>query len=519
MSSSPANPKSPAKAPSLASSAISNVAVLGLSVCIGIFMTPAILAHLGETRYGIWALVSSVVGYFGMLELGVSTGVFRYVPLYRAKGETDKLSATISTAVAFNAGVGILAALLAQAFAEPLATFFEGGAEFAGLIRVIGIAAAFDLPSVAINAAIKGHEGFKAANAATTFGIVLKAALLTACLLTKADLVVMGGAILLVSISSLITQNIAFRKVCPELHLSPRYVRWTELRLLLAFGGTMLIASTANSMATEAPKQIVAKVISLGAVTYLTIPMQLVSYYRQLVYTLTRVVAPRFSFLAGQEADAEVAKLFVRCTRYIAIIAGGIALWFWVAGPAFVTLWTRKPEMSQAGLPLLVLVSATLVLLSNRVCWDLMLGLGLQKRLALFELAEGLGVATLTYFGSKTFGILGAGLGIAFPLIAIRGFWQVRYVCRVLGLGFGAYYRQCILVPWLLAATLTAAAYLAKMPDVLHQWHWMILLSGLLLGIYSVLTYFTAIDADERRAVDEKISHILRRFRQPATGT
>ncbi len=518
MSAPASTPPAPGKPPSLASSAISNVAVLALSVAIGIFMTPAILAHLGETRYGIWALVSSVVGYFGMLELGVSTGVFRYVPLYRAKGDTEKLSATISTAVAFNLGVGILAALLAQLFAQPLAVFFEGGEEFAGLIRVIGLAVAFDLPSVAINAAIKGHEGFKAANVATTFGIVLKASLLTACLVTKASLVVMGGAILLVSVSALITQTIAFRKVCPELRLSPRCVRWSELRLLLAFGGTMLIASTANSMATEAPKQIVAKVISLGAVTFLTIPMQLVSYYRQLVYTLTRVVAPRFSFLSGQAADAEVARLFVRCTRYIAIIAGGIALWFWVAGPSFITLWTRKPEMAQAGTPLLVLVTATLVLLSNRVCWDLMLGLGLQKRLALFELAEGLGIALLTYLGSRWMGILGAGIGIALPLVAIRGVWQVHYVCRVLHLSFASYYRQCILVPWLLAGALTGAAYLVRIPSVLGQWHWMILLSAVLMGAYTYLAYLSAIDAEERRHVDAKLASLLRRFRQPATG-
>jgi len=44
---------------------------LAVSVAVGFFLTPAMLNHLGEKRFGIWTLASSLVGYFGLLEFGL----------------------------------------------------------------------------------------------------------------------------------------------------------------------------------------------------------------------------------------------------------------------------------------------------------------------------------------------------------------------------------------------------------------------------------------------------------------
>jgi O-antigen/teichoic acid export membrane protein len=77
------------KQPSLKLNALSNWVALAAGVAISFFLTPAILAHLGESRFGMWMLVYSIAGYFGLLQLALGTGVYRYVPLFRGKGEQD----------------------------------------------------------------------------------------------------------------------------------------------------------------------------------------------------------------------------------------------------------------------------------------------------------------------------------------------------------------------------------------------------------------------------------------------
>jgi len=59
------------------------------------------LNHLGEKRFGIWTLASSLVGYFGLLEFGVGGAVFRYVPLFHGQGDYHRVSSVISTSLGF----------------------------------------------------------------------------------------------------------------------------------------------------------------------------------------------------------------------------------------------------------------------------------------------------------------------------------------------------------------------------------------------------------------------------------
>ncbi|PYX34646.1 MAG: hypothetical protein DMG81_19670, partial [Acidobacteria bacterium] len=60
---------------------------LGVSVLVGIFLSPFILHRLGDTAFGIWVLIFSVTGYYGLFDLGIRSSVIRYVSTYTATGD------------------------------------------------------------------------------------------------------------------------------------------------------------------------------------------------------------------------------------------------------------------------------------------------------------------------------------------------------------------------------------------------------------------------------------------------
>ena len=39
-------------------------------ILIGLVLIPYIVSHIGVERYGIWAIVGVLTGYFGLLDLG-----------------------------------------------------------------------------------------------------------------------------------------------------------------------------------------------------------------------------------------------------------------------------------------------------------------------------------------------------------------------------------------------------------------------------------------------------------------
>jgi O-antigen/teichoic acid export membrane protein len=52
---------------------------LGVSILVGVFLSPFILHRLGDTAFGIWVLIFSVTGYYGLFDLGIRSSVIRYV--------------------------------------------------------------------------------------------------------------------------------------------------------------------------------------------------------------------------------------------------------------------------------------------------------------------------------------------------------------------------------------------------------------------------------------------------------
>ena len=57
----------------------------------GLFLTPYILFHLGESEFGVYKTISSLSTALMVLDLGIGGTVMRYVASYRAKKQEEKI--------------------------------------------------------------------------------------------------------------------------------------------------------------------------------------------------------------------------------------------------------------------------------------------------------------------------------------------------------------------------------------------------------------------------------------------
>ncbi|MHC4593831.1 MAG: oligosaccharide flippase family protein [Planctomycetota bacterium] len=504
---------------SLKLNALSNWFALGVNVAIGFFLTPAIFAHLGEKRFGMWMLVSSIVGYFGVLRLGVGTGVFRYVPLFRGKGDDDKVGAIVSTGVAFYTLAGFVIFMALFLCASPIANFFQGGQELANLIRVIGLAAALQCPSQIFDTAMRGYEGFVVANSIGVFCAILRAGALVGCILMGYGLVTMGWAIVVVNLLGLVARGIALRNSCKEVHFGIRQIGLAELKMLVCFGAAVLVGTLGEILAYQCPKQIVGKVVSLEALSLFGVAALLITYYRQLIYALVKVLMPRFGYLSGQDADSEILRLFLHGSRYVAIVAGAIALLLWVVGPSFLRLWIKNDNINQAVPALIILAAGAFVLLSHRVSAALLFGFGKQKTIAAFQVIEGIFIFALSLALSYKYGITGVAVGIAVPLILIRGVFQTVYVCRLIEISFRRYYWQCIFKPWIITAILVGLCYWLGITNLVNNWPFLFLISGLIMVVYGAAAFIAVLESEERHQIKRQVLTVLSGFNTLAEGS
>src|SRR5215469_3097810 len=78
---------------------VSSWAGLAVNIAVGFFLWPFILHHLGDEASGLWVLIFSVTGYYGIFDFGIRSSLIRYVSKFQATGEKEELARLVNTSV------------------------------------------------------------------------------------------------------------------------------------------------------------------------------------------------------------------------------------------------------------------------------------------------------------------------------------------------------------------------------------------------------------------------------------
>ena len=76
------------------------------------FISPYVVKSLGNTTYGLWVLLGSLVGYLGLLDFGVRGAVTRYVARFHADQNDEQASRLTSTAMRIFSLMGLAAVVV-----------------------------------------------------------------------------------------------------------------------------------------------------------------------------------------------------------------------------------------------------------------------------------------------------------------------------------------------------------------------------------------------------------------------
>ena len=64
---------------------------LAINNIVAILYTPILLRYLGQSEYGLYSLVTSVIAYLTVLDLGLGNTIVRYSALYKSQNKIEKL--------------------------------------------------------------------------------------------------------------------------------------------------------------------------------------------------------------------------------------------------------------------------------------------------------------------------------------------------------------------------------------------------------------------------------------------
>ncbi len=423
---------------SLKLNALSNWTTLCINVVVGFCLTPFVYQHLDKPGFGIWTLVGSFTGYYGLLNLGVGSAITRYVARYAGQGDEESLNETTSTAMTMFCCTGVLAVLVSYFIAEPLARFFEVKPEhfndFRRVVRIIGLATAISFPGNVLGTIIRAHERFVASNCASVLSTLLGAGVSVVLLVRGWGLSGVAVAAVVAESTTLTANLILCRYLTPHVRIRFARARWRMLRTLIAYGGVTTIIVVADLMRSELNSVVIGKCVDMAAVgVYGLAGTKIVKYMVQLVTAGLGVLTPRFAALDGCGDHDGARRLLVKALGVSSVLAFGASMLAIVFGRQFI-LWWMGPDFADSVPILWILATGVAFALAQNPAIGFMYALNKHYFYALATIVEGVANLTLSIILVSHYGILGVATASLISMLIIKILVMPIYVSRLAGL-------------------------------------------------------------------------------------
>ncbi|HJT87172.1 MAG TPA: oligosaccharide flippase family protein [Bryobacteraceae bacterium] len=486
----------------------------------GLFLSPYIIHHIGDERYGIWALVFSLVEYYGIVDFGFRSAVLKYSSHFRATGETARMEEVISTALVYFSMAAILIFAGSLVLAHNATRFFRvapaDAAAFRFLVVTVGIGWALGAVFNACTAVIEAHQRFDISN---RIWIVNNGARTLGCFVV----IWLGHGLMALGIVVLAAQLLgygltvqALRKLLPSAGLGPRHATRAAARRMVRYGVRTFVANTSLMVLNQDAPVLIGHFLSATLTGYWAFPMRLLSYSVELVGRMGMVTGARTAELTALGEVKAIGRLAVLVNRYSLTLFLPVALYLSIFGRQLLQVWIN-PEFARNSAPLLPVLGAGVVIAiaAQYNSSSVLYGLGEHESLARAVLVEAiLSLAGLWYVVPR-YGLMAAACIVSGLMIISRGFYVPHAVSRHVGMSYAAYLHQIYTRPLLIAVPVGAGMWLlnhlAGEPAT-----WTAVLGGgaATAGAYYALAFFHGLERPHR---DMLTAYVAARL-EPLTG-
>lgn len=402
-----------------------------LPLLVSLVTIPIYIGLIGESRYGVLAIVWLLLGYFGIFDLGLGRATAQKISALRDAPAKERAQ-LFWTALSMNVGLGIVGGLLIWPFAI---YFFQSlfkievflQTEIQHAIPWLILAVPMAIVSGTLSGALQGRERFFELNLISISGTALFQLLpLAVAQFYSIDLNILLPVIIF---TRLLTMLALFERCKRHIifNYSP-YFSKTQARQLLHFGGWVTVTSFVSPMMVILDRFIIGAIMGAKAVTYYTVPFQLAERTRMIPGALTSALFPRLSAASREQekllADESMTVLVVIMTPIIlACILFIEPFLTWWVGSEFADKSTLIGQIMLMGFWVNGLASIPYAQLQAR---------GKPALVAKCHLFELIPYLLLLYFGLNQFGLPGAAVAFAlrgfvdFVLLAALagGLWQ-----------------------------------------------------------------------------------------------
>lgn len=420
-------------------SVASNWVQMAWAIVWGIVMVPIYLKYLGKAEYGIWILIHAVVGYYGLLDLGVYKAVVRHVSRYIGLEDSGQLNEVFNTALVVQGLTGLIALgiCIVVALTLPHLGIFEitQHRDARMLLLLVGASTALNFPGSVFRGALVAAGRFDLSNLIRMLSSLAINVGQILVLSHDGGLVELAWVLLAVTLLEKPVAVLLALGYVPHLRLAPRMFCRRRVREVLVYGFHAFATSAGERLRFFTDSVVIGGFLPAQAITDFRMGSRPLQFLTNGVRGISSVLTPAFSRTEAVDSPDHAARLLVLGTRATAVIGTLGCLILTLAGARLLRLWLGEGFESSATI-LLVLMPAYLLETTLAPTGSLLLGTDDVRVISRATIAEGLANLGLSLVLIQPFGLIGVAVGTVLPMIVVRLFVLPWFACRKTGLPY-----------------------------------------------------------------------------------
>lgn len=480
-----------------------------LSEAIRIFSaliyTPIMLRLLGQSEYGLYQLVFSVVSYMSLLSFGFAGSYMRFYSRLSVKEDRDgieKLNGMFMTIFIIISGLCILCGTvmvtnIERIFGEGLTLAEYSKAKILMVLMVLNLALSF--PNSVFDAITSARERF----------IFQKLLIVLQNLLNPfitLPLLIMGyGSVAMVIVTTvlsllklIVNAGYCLKKI--QVRFQFKNFNISLLKEMWIFTFFIFINMIVDQINWSVDKFLLGRMLGTVAVAVYGVGSQINNLYLQLSTGVSNVFIPKVNHIVAESSDNfELTQLFAKVGRIQFMILALVLSGFVLFGRPFIALWAGREYEDAYEIILLLMIPVTIPLIQN-------LGIEIQRAKNMHKTRSivYLFIAISNIFISipciMRWGAQGAAIGTAISLFVGNGLFMNWYYQKRIGIDVIFFWKQiaklsrALVLPGVVGLLLKDYIKVNNIPKL-------IISILLYIGIYCLSMYFFGMNKEEKGVI------------------
>lgn len=418
-----------------------------LQVIIGFLYVPLLLYYLGQSEYGLYQLIGSLIAYFSIMDFGLTSAVVRFYARYRALGDRVAMENLLAGALRMYGAVTAFVLAAGWLCYAGLDRIFAGSmsagelAEAHSLFLLLLFNIAVTLLTMVFRAVINGHERFLFLKGTETVQLLCQPVLVVLLLqeYPSAFSVALAQTVLNV-ILSLWRMYYCFSR----LHVTIRFHEWNKglLRDFRRLALSVFAVGIIDQVFFKTNQVILGILSGTDAVAVYSVASLIYMNYMALSGAISGVYLPHVTgMIARREPMAAVSDLFIRIGRCQYAILALPATGFIIFGAEFIDLWAGPDFAGAYEMTLLIIIPFTIDLIQN-------IGLAIMQAQNRYDFRAkvylGMGIFNLCLAVplGKLYGGAGCAFATGLSMFIGNGLIMNWYYAKVTGLAIRRFWRE-----------------------------------------------------------------------------